>query len=305
MGEAIFQVVQGAMFAAIGLVVLALTSWVLLYAIGAVLIGISGLFSWRGVEINLFNPWLAGGALLVVLTLSFRSAYKLRWGMDYSGADADWRSRDSGHFDRGSTESIREIVFAGPGMFNHSIECVARSRRLIRLSYRDLLQVATLFVWLFDRGRKATVQEISAELPEADAIRIIPQLRDMPGVIWLTYHHGVIILSQELRQGLAEVFHQSLPPRSPEPEPAIEDEPPADRDYSASSEAVEWYLALNLPPFASLTSVKRRYRQLAKLYHPDAVAARRPGSAGASDEQFKRINSAYHNILEKSKGVGA
>jgi hypothetical protein len=206
------------------------------------------------------------------LGLSFRGAYMNKWGMDYSGERISLSSRISADIGRGLVNIICEILFSGPALLMTSIECAGKFLRLQRLLRKDLVEVAGLFLWLFDKGRKATVQEISAKFPVGDTIRILPLMRDIPGVIWLTYHHGVIILSSELRNRLAATLNQSLPFRGPEFEPAVEDEPSISRDYSGSAEAVEWYKALDLPPFAPLTTVKRRYRQMAKICHPDTAA---------------------------------
>jgi hypothetical protein len=50
------------------------------------------------------------------------------------------------------------------------------------------------------------------------------------------------------------------------------------------------YTRLGLPPDANFDSVKRAYRTLARLYHPDLNT-----NAGA-DERMKQINEAYQHI---------
>ena len=56
------------------------------------------------------------------------------------------------------------------------------------------------------------------------------------------------------------------------------------------------YLAvLGLRPGASPAKVKQAYRRLAKKYHPDL----RPGDS-AAEERFKKINEAYHFLLDNS-----
>lgn len=51
------------------------------------------------------------------------------------------------------------------------------------------------------------------------------------------------------------------------------------------------YAVLGLSNDADLDSIKRAYRTLARLYHPDV------NQDGASDERMKRINAAYQAIL--------
>lgn len=52
------------------------------------------------------------------------------------------------------------------------------------------------------------------------------------------------------------------------------------------------YAVLGLPPTATLEEVKRRYRNLARLFHPDAK--------GGYEEAMKLLNNAYDRI-EKEK----
>lgn len=56
---------------------------------------------------------------------------------------------------------------------------------------------------------------------------------------------------------------------------------------------------LDLEPPADMAKVKARYRELAKLHHPDAN-----GGDKAAEEKLKRINQAY-NTLKASFAAGA
>jgi len=55
-----------------------------------------------------------------------------------------------------------------------------------------------------------------------------------------------------------------------------------------------WYQSLGLPPYTPIQLVKRRYRQLAKKHHPDALGA---GPGPKNDGKMKEINLAYGNIV--------
>ena len=57
--------------------------------------------------------------------------------------------------------------------------------------------------------------------------------------------------------------------------------------------AVDPYAILGLPPSASLEEVKRRYKQLSRIYHPD--------KEGGYEEAMKLLNNAYEQII-KGKG---
>lgn len=53
----------------------------------------------------------------------------------------------------------------------------------------------------------------------------------------------------------------------------------------------EALMALELPPDADFATIKARYRQLAKQYHPDAN-----GGAKEAEERLKSINQAYTTL---------
>jgi len=62
-----------------------------------------------------------------------------------------------------------------------------------------------------------------------------------------------------------------------------------------AARAVDPYAVLGLPHSASLEEVKRRYRQLSNIYHPD--------KEGGYEEAMKLLNNAYAQIKrEKEKG---
>lgn len=57
--------------------------------------------------------------------------------------------------------------------------------------------------------------------------------------------------------------------------------------------AIDYYQVLGVNPSASEAEIKKAYRKLAHLHHPD--------KAGGSDEKFKEINEAYQVLSDKSK----
>jgi len=54
---------------------------------------------------------------------------------------------------------------------------------------------------------------------------------------------------------------------------------------------------LNVGPEASKEEIKRAYRELAKLYHPDKFATSAPEIKEKADNAFKRINKAYQILM--------
>jgi len=55
------------------------------------------------------------------------------------------------------------------------------------------------------------------------------------------------------------------------------------------------YAVLGVPPTASLGEVKKRYRQLSMIYHPDRE--------GGYTEAMKRVNEAYEQIMKEKEGA--
>jgi len=63
--------------------------------------------------------------------------------------------------------------------------------------------------------------------------------------------------------------------------------------HEAGSVEEEALIVLDLKPPVTVESVKARYKQLVKRHHPDVN-----GGDKASEEMFKRINQAYHTIMQ-------
>lgn len=75
-------------------------------------------------------------------------------------------------------------------------------------------------------------------------------------------------------------------------------------NHNSSSELREAYKTLDLDPDASLDKVKKRYRELAKKYHPDRAIARDVPEefVEMAKEKFSEIKEAYDLIMEAEKG---
>lgn len=67
----------------------------------------------------------------------------------------------------------------------------------------------------------------------------------------------------------------------------------ASRQWAAGSPEEEALVVLDLKPPVTMEVVKARYKQLVKRHHPDLN-----GGDKASEEMFKRINQAYHTIMQ-------
>jgi len=61
-----------------------------------------------------------------------------------------------------------------------------------------------------------------------------------------------------------------------------------------AARAIDPYAVLGLPRDASLEDVKRRYRQLSNIFHPD--------KEGGDEPAMKLVNNAYEAIKKKREG---
>ena len=127
-------------------------------------------------------------------------------------------------------------------------------------------------------------------------VRILPQLHDLPGVIWLVSEREIILLTSELKKEIEDVIGIN----SSEPEAKEESARTRDDLPKVTAEILALYAVLELPPFAPLPEVKRSYRRLVKIYHPDARPSSRKTKQQNSDDKIKEINVAYHEILRHS-----
>lgn len=75
------------------------------------------------------------------------------------------------------------------------------------------------------------------------------------------------------------------------------------REYSSlsSSDKTSHYDVLGLSTDASTVEIKRKYYELAKLYHPDTNRNRPPDYRRVSEKKYSRIKEAYEVLGDKQK----
>jgi hypothetical protein len=74
-------------------------------------------------------------------------------------------------------------------------------------------------------------------------------------------------------------------------------------NMAMSNDPKEWFRILDLCSGASLDEVKRSYRELAKVWHPDRFA-HDPSLLRKSQEKMKQLNHAYHQLCTLAKQPG-
>jgi len=311
MVESTVNLLGGTIFFVIGLITLAITSCLMAGICFLLMIEGSVILSAFGIPMQLSRSGLFAVLFALFLALTVFHAWRTRWESD-SAAGVDL----SEAFSTLTTLGL-EFFAAGPIFLVLAIQDL---HRCVRLSRLDIPQVSGLLLWLFDKGGRAKFAEICMAFPRLNAVRVLPQLRDLPSINWWA-DNGEITLSDDLIHTLILVLGRNPKNSSPHDGPSHEYyQPRNDRahrrsnrgsDYerhqaqepvvSVDQEIVAWYAVLGLPPFTPLRRVKAQYRVLAKKYHPDKQAANRAHGQFSSDEQMKRINEAYDNIVKYSK----
>jgi hypothetical protein len=288
--DSMMQYVGGGIMSLFGLVAMVVTCMTIAFLSVFLLGFVTAFFDILGVNVKVFRPVLFGLLFLLFMTLSVLHAYKTRWGTE-SAAKVDLGAAFS------SIDSLGwEVLSAGPIMLILAGQDLSKA---VRLSRMDVPHVSALLLWLFDKNDRAGFAEITLAFPELNAIRVLPQLRDLSGVNWWP-DAGIISLSDSLQRELERVLGRR--PKSLHGSNGFGSRRQGFKKpvLVVSDDMLAWYSALNLPPFATLPQVKSRYRKLAKKYHPDTRAAGRPGGDVSDDEQMKRINEAYHSILKNT-----
>ena len=265
--EAFVNLVSGAIFSVVGLAVLAFTSCMMAGIVFLLLIEGNALLGAIGISISLFKPGMFAALFLLFLALTVAHALKTRWNTDSTaGVNMDEA------FSTLTTLGL-EFFSAGPIFLVLAAQDFYRCVRLHRL---DIPQVSALLLWLFDKGGRAKFAEICLAFPKLNAVRVLPQLRDITGIHWWA-EDGEISLSEDLIESWTNVLGRAPKsaarhtrnytyerPRSHEPAPQVD------------REIVEWYATLGLPLFAPFQQVKSQYRKLAKLHHLPTRAPRIP-----------------------------
>jgi hypothetical protein len=282
--EAVFRIVEGGLQACGGLIVVGCLAGGVAFI---VFVGIS----WFQATHRIFRGGLLfSGCFLGVLFLSSLLRRVFHHGDGFGGPD----------FSQGDRELLAvasELITGGTALLAAGFESWATTSRLLGM---DLSQVAPVILWLWIRNKKANSTEIAARFPDFNTVWTLPQLRDIPGIVWLPDPRGIILLTEDFRNDLGRV----LPARTNfiHEEPPVDEEPASawPNDRQPNREILAWYATLGLPPYAPIQQVKRRYRQLAKVYHPDASGAK----GAQSQDKMVQINLAYENIMQTSAARG-
>lgn len=193
-------------------------------------------------------------------------------------------------------DSLAVEIFSGMGrLAANAFECLMSACRLLR---SDVCELSGIIIWLWRKRRKAITDELFSQFPNCNWVRTLPQLRDIPGIIWLPDPRGVIILSEELRNELDRILQFDGDESTKEREPGSQTNYRAE-ELGTNAQILKCYEILGLPPYSQMRQVKKRYRQLAKKYHPDVFKGSDQKQAG---EYMTQINAAYECLIRLQSG---
>jgi hypothetical protein len=259
----------------------ALISLATLAALGVFL----ALFFYRALARWNLNPMILGASALLIL-----AAIRVRALLAFETTPRHISLWDSLSVDRlgpFSLDVISGILLIGP-------RCLALGafeiRDLWKLQKVNLEKLIDPIELAFLRRRKISQRDLG----EISLMEFLRDIAWFKGVIRLYAPPVGFVLSPEFRRRLRAWRDPNVADEPPQPEEPRSrqrrEEPVEEVDENAREKA--WALEiLGLSGFATRAEIKRAYRQLAKVYHPDV-------RRGGSDAKMKDLNRAME-ILER------
>ncbi len=199
---------------------------------------------------------------------------------------------------RGEDGIFTRMLYTGPQWFASGISMFYKSVTLLQM---DIASCARILIIVLQKNSRVSFTELAQLVPECNAVKIFPQLRDIAGVIFLQSEPCGITLTSDLRAELSRVLGVKLKPESegkfhtrPKPPPVrlVEPEPPGP------------HAILGVSPAASLAQIKAAYRRQIKQCHPDRFATLNKDWQQMAEQRSKIVNAAYATLTAKfSKGT--
>lgn len=304
LSEAVLNVPVGAICLLASLVYLAITTLVF-YAIGVVALLVLAAAVKSGFDFILENrAWLSVsfcGAFLLWLFIShYRRNFEHLRG-------ARFRSRPVHVSDAGFARALnillsgprsedgvmQQLLYTGPQWFISGISMFYKS---VTLARTDFGCCAKILLILFNNGARVSFTELAKRVPECNAVKVFPQLRDIAGVIFLQSEPSGMSLTSDLRAELSQVLgvkpkttaqeHKHQRPKPPAA-PVTEETPPGPHQI------------LGISRSASMAEIKAAYRKQIKQCHPDRFATLNRDWQEMAEQRAKAVNEAYAILTNK------
>ena len=91
------------------------------------------------------------------------------------------------------------LLLIGPQLLTLSLRLIMKTKRLLSL---DLENCALALAMLAERGSRISIEEITSELPRITPEEFFPQLRLIPGVLFLGTEPPALTLNDQLKEEL-------------------------------------------------------------------------------------------------------
>jgi hypothetical protein len=281
----------GIVFCILGLITIVITTWGAAFVTLMLALHVSAAFSLGGMNVHVLRASLLWGIVAFIVVLSFWEAWRNPYGLGSFRQGVHLQDRVSGAMLKAMGSIFGDLFLAGPRMMFSGFESFWECQHLSRTNFKD---AASVLLWTFERNRKVSIEELAKAFPGVNLVRLMPQLRLLTGLIWLPSRRGVCILGSDLTSELQEMLEDEFPTDAYE-EPAAS---PAEEGIGFPEER-RWYAALGLEIYAPLREVKKRYRVLARQFHPDRIGQSDSNARDAGEERMKQINEAYRNICRR------
>ncbi|MBI1842644.1 MAG: J domain-containing protein [Verrucomicrobia bacterium] len=185
---------------------------------------------------------------------------------------------------------IVDLLISGPRLSLVAFGYLGKAFRILTL---DVHGASVILAQLYSQKHKISFAQLVRDLPQINSVRIIPQLRDLEGIIWLA-RSGWLLMSTSLREEIQNWLRSRGVDLIVEPESSTRSQEATDGELPPEA---QYYLTLGLEPYASTADVKRRYRELLKRYHPDKMRSADDNTKLDAEEETRQIIDAYRAIL--------
>ncbi len=200
---------------------------------------------------------------------------------------------------RGEDGIFLQLFYTGPQWFVSAISMFYKSFTLLRM---DMENCAKILLILFQKGSRVSLTELAQLVPDCNAPKIFPQLRDIAGVIFLQNEPSGISITSDLRAEISRVlgvktkpqaepkfYRQTKSPPPPRtPKPVVVEGPPGPHQVLGVSRS------------ATLAEIKAAYRRQIKQCHPDRFATLNKDWQQMAEQRAKTVNAAYATLTDEA-----
>lgn len=203
---------------------------------------------------------------------------------------------------RGEDGIFKQFLYTAPQWFISAISMFYKSVTLLRM---DIPSCAKILIILFETGSRVSLADLARMMPDCNAPKIFPQLRDVAGVIFLQNEPSGISITSDLRAELARVLGVKISPRAEPrfyrqtksaPPPRT---PPPPR-VATEEEIPGPHQVLGISRSASLAEIKAAYRKQIKQCHPDRFATLNKDWQQMAEQRAKSVNAAYEILTDQA-----